>query len=53
MSDRDAKLKKAWDFVERMATYFDYTHDDVNEIAILHELQAMANEIYGDGELPS
>lgn len=32
-------------FVERVACYDDYTHDDVNEVAILHELQVEARKL--------
>jgi hypothetical protein len=42
-------LQQAWDFLSRVATYFDYTHDDVDELKILYELQAAAKAIYGEG----
>jgi hypothetical protein len=36
----------AWAFVKRVATYFDYRHDDVDELAILKDLQAEANRLW-------
>jgi hypothetical protein len=33
-------------FVDRIAEYFDYTHDDVNELEILRSIQAEATRLH-------
>lgn len=39
---RDAEIQKLERFVRRVAEFDDYTHDDVDEAKILHDLQREA-----------
>jgi hypothetical protein len=40
------RLEQLERFVDRIAEYFDYTHDDVDEVKILHELQGAATRLH-------
>jgi len=42
----NARFVDLYRFVERVATYFDYTHDDVDELQILKDLQSEANKLW-------
>lgn len=41
----DARLERLREFVRRVADFDDYTHDEVDESKILHDLQRAAQEL--------